>query len=47
MTGGAYRDILYSGNMGVIALIRTSNGALSKGVSGALFSGKMFVIEVL
>ena len=41
------RDIVCSGNMGAKALIRTANGALFWGVSGACSSGKIFEIEVL
>ena len=41
------RDIVYSGNMGAIAPIRTANGALYKVVSEACSSGKMFKTGVL
>ena len=41
------RDIVCSGNMGAKVLIRTANGALFWGVSGACSSGKIFEIEVL
>ena len=44
---GGPRAIAYSGNMGAIAPIRTANGALFEGVSGACSSGKVFEIEVI
>ena len=34
-------NIVYSGNMGEIALIRTANGALFLGVSGACSAAKI------
>ena len=43
----APRDIVYSGNMGEIAPIRTANGALFYGISGTCSSEKIFEIGVL
>ena len=43
--GGLIKDIVYSGNMGAIAPIRTANGALYKVVSEACSSGKCLRLE--
>ena len=46
-TCAVFRDIIYSGNMGAIAPIRTANSALFKETSGECPSGKIFETEVL